>query len=178
MVPAHLVEHLAGWARPSVDDVVHALPDSLVNVGAGGAVEQSLIGFRVLHDGLGLAVDGQDYGPLAFLHLLKKFAGFLPEICQRLNVLRDVEHGGDPFSSSTAPNQVLPAPGRFVKHNSRRVDDLSDASSSAYAKGLSSVVSHNLTSHQDWSSWAGSTPLRGAKDLDRSSGRLAGREVV
>jgi hypothetical protein len=58
MAPAQLVEHLAGRARPSVGDIVHALPDSLVNVGAGRPIEQFLIGFRVLHYGLGLAVDG------------------------------------------------------------------------------------------------------------------------
>jgi hypothetical protein len=96
MAPAQLVEHLAGRARPSVGDIVHALPDRLVNVGAGGAVEQSLVGFRVLHDGLGLPVDGQDHRPLALLHLLEDLARPPPEICEGLNVLRDVEHGSSP----------------------------------------------------------------------------------
>jgi hypothetical protein len=31
-----------------------------------------------LHNGLGLAVDGQDHRPLALLHLLKKFPRFPP----------------------------------------------------------------------------------------------------
>src|SRR5260370_24664868 len=101
MAPARLIEYLAGRTRPSVDDIVHALPDSLANVGAGGAVEQSLIGFRVLHNGLGLAVDGQDHRPLAFLHLLEQFPRFPPEICQRLNVLRNVEHGHSLCEHST-----------------------------------------------------------------------------
>src|SRR5216683_7650282 len=101
MAPAQLVEHFAGRTRPSVDDIVHALPNSLVNVGAGGAVEQSLIGFRVLHNGLGPALDGQDHRPLALLHLLKKFPRFPPEICKGLNVLRDVEHGHSLCEHST-----------------------------------------------------------------------------
>src|SRR5216683_5333278 len=96
MAPAQLVEYLTSRTRSSVDDIVPTLPDSLVNVCPSGAVEQSLIGFRVLHYGLGLAVDGQDHRPLALLHLLKKFPRFPPEICQRLNVLRDVEHGHFP----------------------------------------------------------------------------------
>ena len=72
MAPAQLAEQLAGRTRPSADDIVHALPDSLVNVNAGGAVEQSLIGFGVLHNSLGLAVNGQDHRPLTLLHLLEK----------------------------------------------------------------------------------------------------------
>ncbi len=79
MAPAQLVEYLTSRTRSSVDDIVHALPASLANIGAGGAVEQSLIGFRVLHNGLGLAVDGQDHRPLALLHLLKKFPRFPPK---------------------------------------------------------------------------------------------------
>jgi hypothetical protein len=35
MAPAQFVEHLAGRARPAVDDIVHSLPDSFINVGAG-----------------------------------------------------------------------------------------------------------------------------------------------
>src|SRR5229473_6851337 len=101
MAPAQLVEYLTSRTRSSVDDIVPTLPDSLVNVCPSGAVEQSLIGFRVLHYGLGLAVDGQDHRPLALLHLLKKFPRFPPEICQRLNVLRDVEHGHSLCEHST-----------------------------------------------------------------------------
>src|SRR5713226_392004 len=105
MAPAQLVEYLTSRTRSSVDDIVPTLPDSLVNVCPSGAVEQSLIGFRVLHYGLGLAVDGQDHRPLALLHLLRKFPRFPPEICQRLNVLRDVEHGHS--SVNIAPIRAL-----------------------------------------------------------------------
>ena len=55
-----------------MSDVVQALPDRFVNVGACGDVEQPLIGFCVLHDSLGLAVDGQHYRPLALLELLEE----------------------------------------------------------------------------------------------------------
>ena len=102
MASAQFVEHFAGRACPSVNDIIHPLPDSLVDVGAGRGIEQLLIGLRSLDDGLGLAVDGKDHRPLALLHLLEKFSGFAPESCQRLNVLREIEHRGRlPLECST-----------------------------------------------------------------------------
>ena len=54
----------------AVGYVIKPLADTLVHIGAGGDVEQALIGFGVLHNGLGLALDREHYGPLAFLELL------------------------------------------------------------------------------------------------------------
>jgi len=93
MAPAELAEYLTGRPRPAVGDVVQALPNGFVNVGAGSDIEQLLIGFRFLHDSLGLVVDGQQHGPLGLLDLLEKLARFAPKICQRLDILREVEHG-------------------------------------------------------------------------------------
>src|SRR3984957_8298907 len=91
IAPAQLVEHLAGGPSSAVIDVVQALPDRFVNVGARSDIEQPLILFRVLHDSLRLTIDGQHYGPLAFLDLLQKFGRIAPKVCQRLNIFRDVE---------------------------------------------------------------------------------------
>lgn len=42
MAPAELGEYLFGGARPAVSDVVQALPDCLVHIGACRDVEQTL----------------------------------------------------------------------------------------------------------------------------------------
>jgi len=96
MASAQFVKHLVRWTAPCVDYIVQSLPDSLVNVGAGGTVEQSLVGFRVLNNGRGLAVDSKNHGPLTLLHFSEKLSGFAPEICQRLNILGYVEHDDEP----------------------------------------------------------------------------------
>jgi hypothetical protein len=49
-----------------------ALADALVSVGAGGDVEQALIGFCILNDSRRLALDRQDHGPLAPFELFHK----------------------------------------------------------------------------------------------------------
>jgi len=81
MAAAQFVEYLARRTAPSVDYIVQSLPDSLVNVGASRAVEQTLIRFRVLNNGCSLAVYRQNHGPLSFLYLFEKLSGFAPEIC-------------------------------------------------------------------------------------------------
>jgi hypothetical protein len=74
-----------------VSHVVQALPDCLVNIGAGSDIEQPLVRFSILHYSLGFAVDGQYYRPLALLELLEELGRLAPKVCQRLNVFRDVE---------------------------------------------------------------------------------------
>ena len=91
MAPAELSEYLFGWPSPTVSDVVVALPESFVHIGASGDIEEPLILFGVLHDSLGLTIDGQHYGPLALLDLLEKFGRIAPKVCQRLDIFRDVE---------------------------------------------------------------------------------------
>jgi hypothetical protein len=72
MSPTELGEYLFGGPHPTIGDVVVALPEGFINIGAGSDIEQSLIGFSVLHDSLGFAVDGQHYRPLALLELLEE----------------------------------------------------------------------------------------------------------
>jgi hypothetical protein len=67
MAAAKFVEHLASRAGTPAGYVFNSLADSLVNIGARGGVEQPLVCFCVLHDGLCLTVDGQDQGALALL---------------------------------------------------------------------------------------------------------------
>ena len=56
---AHLAGRVAGGTNAPVRDILGALTDRLVNVGARRRVEQFLIGVRVLHHGGGFAVDGE-----------------------------------------------------------------------------------------------------------------------
>jgi hypothetical protein len=58
MLPADLVEYFAGRARAAVRHIVKTLPDRLMDVSPRGDVKQTLIPFRVLHNGLGLSFDG------------------------------------------------------------------------------------------------------------------------
>jgi hypothetical protein len=76
--------------------ILQALPDTFLYVGARCNVEQSLIGFGVLHNGRSLALHGKHYGALAFLELFHEIARPAPERRQRLNVTRDVKHGSAP----------------------------------------------------------------------------------
>ncbi len=46
MAPAEICEDLFGWPSPTVSDVVLALPDRFVNVGASGDIEYLLKSFR------------------------------------------------------------------------------------------------------------------------------------
>ncbi|HLI81761.1 MAG TPA: hypothetical protein VKV03_17360 [Candidatus Binataceae bacterium] len=92
MAPPKLFEEFASWPGSAVGDVVGALPESLIDIGARGNVEQSLIRFRVLHYRLGFTIDGENHGPFALFKLLEKFAGLASEGGQRMNVFRNVQH--------------------------------------------------------------------------------------
>jgi len=93
MLPADLFEHDPCRTSATVGYIAEALTDRLEYIGAGGQVQQALIGSRVLHDGLGFALDSKNYRPFALLELFHKLAGPAPERRQRLNVFGYVEHG-------------------------------------------------------------------------------------
>jgi hypothetical protein len=76
MAPAQLVEHLTSRTRSSVDDIVPTLPDSLVNVCPSGAVEQSLIGFRVLQHASALPLTVRTTDRLLFFICLRNSRDF------------------------------------------------------------------------------------------------------
>src|ERR1035441_2538101 len=97
MFPANSVKRFLGRPCAAPGYVIKPLANALVHIGAGGDVEQALIGFGVLHNGLGLALDREHYGPLAFLELLHEVAGAAAEGSQRLDVFGDIEHGTSPF---------------------------------------------------------------------------------
>jgi hypothetical protein len=101
MASAKFFEELASGPRSSVGDIVFALPERLVNVGPRSDVQQSLVRFSVLHHRFSLTVNGQNYRALTLFQLFEKFARLPPEICQRLNVLRNIQHRSH---LSTAPN--------------------------------------------------------------------------
>ncbi len=84
MALAPLVKCFTSRTYPAVGNILYALTDRLVDIGARGRVQQPLICFRVLHHDLGLAVDSQDHRPLALFDLFDELTRFAPEICQRL----------------------------------------------------------------------------------------------
>jgi len=86
------VEELFCWADSAFSRVFQTLPDTLGGVGAGGYVQQALVGSRILNHRRSFAVDGQHDGPLAFLDLPHEVAGPPAEGGQGLDVLRDVQH--------------------------------------------------------------------------------------
>jgi hypothetical protein len=74
------------------------LTDRLLSIRAGRNVEQSLVGFGVLHYSRGLPVNCEHHGALGFLKVFHEVAGLAPEGRQRLEVFGDVKH--DPRSYS------------------------------------------------------------------------------
>src|SRR5579863_6426113 len=71
--------------------VLHALANALAGIGAGGDVEEPLIGPGILHHRLGFTVHGNDHRAFALLELLHEFAGPPAEGSERLNVLLQIE---------------------------------------------------------------------------------------
>jgi hypothetical protein len=78
-----------------------ALANTFTRIGCSGDIEEALIGFGILDDGCGLALNGEHYGPLALLELFHEVAGTSPERGQGLDIFRDVEPGK--LSSKIAP---------------------------------------------------------------------------
>jgi hypothetical protein len=72
MLPSNSVKRILGRTCAAVGYVIKPLADALVHIGTGGDVEQSLIGFGILHNSLGLAFHGEHDGPLAFLSCFMK----------------------------------------------------------------------------------------------------------
>jgi hypothetical protein len=101
MPPPDFVEYFPGWPRAAVGHIGKALADGFEYIGAGGHVQQALIGFGILDDGLGLALNRKHYGPLAFLEMPHEIPGSAPKCRERLNVLGDIDHGRPLFTNST-----------------------------------------------------------------------------
>jgi hypothetical protein len=95
MTPAQFVEHFAGRARPSADDIVHGLPESLEDIEAGRGIGQSPIGLRVLRKGLNFALDGEDHRPLALFHPLENSPDLRLRVLRKFYVPGEMKHIGN-----------------------------------------------------------------------------------
>jgi hypothetical protein len=93
MFAANLVKDISRRASASVGYIIETLTDAFLCIGAGGNVEQALIGFGVLHDSRCLSLHSEHHGALALLELLHEVAGPATEGCQRLNILPDIKPG-------------------------------------------------------------------------------------
>jgi hypothetical protein len=72
--------------------VFQPLANSFVYVGAGGDIEQTLMGFHILHNGFSLTLHCEHHGPLALLEVFHEFAGAAAKRRERLNVLVMSKH--------------------------------------------------------------------------------------
>jgi len=90
---SELVEKLPCGPSLSFFRTLKTLLDAFPGVAMRSNIEQSLIGFGVLHDGGCFPLfHCEYYGALAFLKLFYEIAGTAPESRQRLNILGYVKH--------------------------------------------------------------------------------------
>lgn len=79
MLAANVVGYFARRSGARTREVFTSLPDRLMNIGAGGYIEQPLIGRRILPDGFRLTFDRQNHRSFVPLELLHELAGIAPE---------------------------------------------------------------------------------------------------
>jgi hypothetical protein len=72
MFATDVVKYLFGAPGTSVGHVIEPLADSLFQICAGGDIEQTLVGFGVLHDGRRLPLHGEHHRGLLFFSCLMK----------------------------------------------------------------------------------------------------------
>jgi len=94
MPTANLVEYFLRRTGAAVRHVCKALADCFMHIGTGYYVEKPLIRFRILDDCFRFSFDGQYDGPFVLFELLHELAGIAPKSRDRVDVFRDVEHGG------------------------------------------------------------------------------------
>jgi hypothetical protein len=94
-----LVEKLPRGPSLSFFRTLKALSDAFLGVGMGGNIEQSLIGFGILHDGGCFPLHCEYHGTLAFFKLFYEIAGTTPESRQRLDILGYVKHRPAPIKA-------------------------------------------------------------------------------
>jgi hypothetical protein len=70
-----LVEKLTDWSCTAMCYVVEPLANTFLSIGARGNVEQTLIGFGVLHHGCCFAVNREHYRAFGLLELFHEVAG-------------------------------------------------------------------------------------------------------
>ena len=92
-------EKLPRWPELPSLCVLQALTNTLLGIGARGDIEQALVGLSILYDSRRLPLHGQHHGALGFLELLHEVAGSAAECGQRLDVVRDIEHGMTPIQA-------------------------------------------------------------------------------
>jgi hypothetical protein len=85
--------------------LLHALPNGIEYIGAGGDVGQALVGLGILDNGGCFAFNRQHCGALGLLDLLKHFGRMAAEAGEGLDVFLEVQHG-ERFASISAPLSV------------------------------------------------------------------------
>jgi hypothetical protein len=83
-------------SRPSApfSEVFNSLPYALSFIGVRRKVQQSLIGFGILHDRFGLSVDSKNQRFSRLFQMFQEFRRIAAKCRHGLNVFFDIEHGG------------------------------------------------------------------------------------
>ena len=89
-------------------NVIHSLSYGFENVGLRSDIEQTLVGFRVLNNGLRLAIDRENHRPFGPLEAFHELGGLASKRRQRLDVLGNVKHGQS-FPSGTFKGALVRA---------------------------------------------------------------------
>src|SRR5271167_2375300 len=90
MLRADLVEHRLGRPDSAVTEIVKSLANALTSAVLGCEIEQTLIGFGILHDRRRLAVHRQDDRTFGLLEMAQNIGRTIAESGHRLNVFSDV----------------------------------------------------------------------------------------
>src|SRR5579884_3735533 len=93
MLGFELLKEFASRSDTSLRNVIKSLTDPLMRVCLSGDVEQALVSGGVLHDGGSLPLDGQNNRTFCFPELFKELGRTSTERRQRLNIVRNIEHG-------------------------------------------------------------------------------------
>src|SRR4051794_29549381 len=97
MLGSELGGERAGRASLTAPGFFQALADSFSCVRARGDVQEALVCLGILYDRRCFAVDGEHDWTLRLVELFQEVARSPAESGQRMDVLRDVEHGGVRF---------------------------------------------------------------------------------
>jgi hypothetical protein len=92
MIPANLLEHIAGRPGPPARYILNALLNAFIRIRSSSDIKQALVGLGILDNDLGSSIDGEDHRTASVLQVLHRLGRLAPKVRQRLNVLGNVQH--------------------------------------------------------------------------------------
>jgi hypothetical protein len=86
------LQSLTRWTHPALAYILQSLAYAFGGIGSGSDVQQALVGFGVLNNGFGFAVNRENQRAFRFLEVLHELSRVAAESGHGLNVFFDVEH--------------------------------------------------------------------------------------